>query len=376
MMTVRMSIALVGLFGLFVASGCGEEEVATQDFLPSVSVARVESVDLAQEIRASGDLRARLHTTIAAEVEGRITGIAIEEGGAVEQGEVVLEIDPARHKLDVGAARARLAQSRANLAKEKHQAERIRKLRSQSVASEQQLEEAETALLLARSSVEADRAVLGVEERALSDASVSAPFAGLVAERSVQLGEFVQPGTALFELVSLDPLEVVFSLTELDTELAELGQRVEIKVGAFRDRTFQGVVTFISPIVDPATRTLRIKAEIANREGELRPGLFARVSLGLNRRENVLMVPIDSVMRRADGAYVFRLTADDRVERVGVETGAQEGERVEVRGLLVAGDLIVHRGHTGLVEGAIVAVRGGAGQPAVAVQGVNGSEGS
>jgi membrane fusion protein (multidrug efflux system) len=192
----------------------------------------------------------------------------------------------------------------------------------------------------------------------------------------VQLGEFVQPGTALFELVSLDPLEVVFSLTELDTELAELGQRVEIKVGPFRDRTFQGVVTFISPIIDPATRTLRIKAEVANAKGELRPGLFARVSLGLNRREGVLMVPVDAVMRRADGASVFRLMADDRVERVRVETGVQEGERVEVRGSLAAGDLIVHRGHAGLIEGAVVAVRGAAGQPAVAVQGVNGSEGS
>ncbi len=375
-MKVRISIALVGLLGLLAASGCSGEEVATQDFLPSVSVTRVESIDLAQEIRASGDLRARLHTTIAAEVAGRITGIAVEEGGAVEKGEVVLEIDPARHKLDVGAARARLAKSRANYVKEKHQTERIRKLSSQSVASEQQLEEAETALLLARSSVDADRAELGVEERALSDASVSAPFAGLVAERSVQLGEFVQPGTALFELVSLDPLEVVFSLTELDTELAELGQRVEIKVGAFRDRSFEGVVTFISPTVDPATRTLRLKAEIANAEGELRPGLFARVSLGLNRREAVLMLPVDAVMRRADGASVFRLVAGDRVERVVVETGVQEGERIEVRGALVEGDLIVHRGHAGLVEGAVVAVRGGSGRPAVAAQGVNESEGS
>ncbi|MBW2267190.1 MAG: efflux RND transporter periplasmic adaptor subunit [Deltaproteobacteria bacterium] len=371
-----MSRALVGALAFFVALGCGEEEVATHENLSTVSVARVESIDLNQEIRASGDLRARFHTTIAAEVEGRITGIAIEEGGAVEKGAVVLEIDPARRNLDVGAARARLAQSRANHVKEEHQTERIRKLRSQSVASEQQLEEAETALLLAESSVEADRAALGVAQRALADASVSAPFAGLVAMRAVQLGEFVQPGTALFELVSLDLLEVVFSLAELDMQLVEKGQRVEIEVAAFRDRTFQGVVTFVSPTVDPATRTLRIKAEVANAEGELRPGLFARVSLGLNRREGVLMLPVEAVMRRAAGAFVFRLVAGDRVERIAVETGVQDGERVEVRGPLAAGDPIVHRGHAGLVDGAVVSVRGGSGQPAVAAQGVGVGEGS
>jgi membrane fusion protein (multidrug efflux system) len=375
-MKVRMGSVLFGLLGLLLLTACGSEEATTQEFLPPVSVVRVESIDLDQEIRASGDLRARFHTSIAAEVEGRITGIAVEEGGAVDKGAVVLEIDPARRKLDVNAARARLAQSRANLLKEKHQAERIRKLSSQSVASEQQLEEAETALLLASSSVEADRAALGVEQRALADASVSAPFAGLVAQRSVQLGEFVQVGTPLFEIVAMHPLEVVFSLPELDTQLVEMGQRVEIEVGSFRERSFDGVVTFVSPIIDPATRTLRIKAEIANTDGALRPGLFARVSLGLNQRDDVLMLPVSAIMRRADGASVFRLVAGDRVERVRVETGVQEGERVEVQGELRAGDVIVHRGHAGLVEGALVAVRGGSGQPAVAVQGVAGSEGS
>src|SRR4026207_151839 len=101
----------------------------------------------------------------------------------------------------------------------------------------------------------------------------------MIARRSVQLGEFVQPGKPLVALVALDPLEVVFSLTELDTERGRGGQEIELSVGAFPDRVFHGTVTFVSPTVDPATRTLRIKAEIDNEEGHLRPGLFARLSL-------------------------------------------------------------------------------------------------
>lgn len=243
------------------------------------------------------------------------------------------------------------------------------------MASEQQLEEAETALLLATSNVEAHRAALGVVERALADASVRAPFSGLVAKRTAQLGEFVQKGKPLFELVALDPLEVVFSLTELDTQLVREGQRVEISVGAFPDRRFNGSVTFVSPTVDPATRTLRIKAQIANREGALRPGLFARVTLGLSRREAVMMVPVDAVVRRASGAHVFRMGADDRVEQVAIETGTQNGERIEVIGL-TAGDAIVHRGHAGLIDGTQVRVRGGFGVRAVASKARQGGEGT
>ncbi len=350
-----LSLALVPVFALLVA--CGEEEVVEAGFLPSVSAAVVEAVDLREEIKASGDLQARLHTTIAAEIEGRVTEIAVDEGGAVEMGQVVLEIDPERRRLELDAKRAQLAQARAAYRKEKRNTDRIRKLRSENVASVQQLEEAETALQLAASRIAAERAALGVSERALADASVTAPFAGLIARRDVQLGEFVQPGTALVELVALDPLEVVFSLTELDTERVRSGQSVDVAVGAFSGRTFEGIVRFISPTVDPATRTLRIKAEIANDEGLLRPGLFARVNLGVAPRSGVVMVPEEALIQRSDSAMLFKIDDAGRVKRVQVDTGAQHEGRIEVRGDVAPGERVVRRGHGGLADGAMVVVR-------------------
>jgi membrane fusion protein, multidrug efflux system len=342
---------------LALVLGCGSGPAKEDSHAPSVSVAEVESVDLREEIRASGDLNARLHTTIAAEIEGRVTGIAVDEGGSVKAGAVVLEIDPERRRLELAAHRAEVAQAEANLEKERRQTERMRKLHTQNISSQQKLEEAETALTLARSRVEAERAALGVTERALADASVTAPFAGMIARRTVQLGEFVQPGKALVELVALDPLEVVFALTELDTERVRTGQSIQVSVGAFPDRVFDGVVTFISPTVDPATRTLRIKAEIDNSEGHLRPGLFARVSLGVSPRSGVVMVPEEAVIQRSDGALLFKVGPDNRVKRIAVTTGARDSGRVEVRGDIAPGDRVVQRGHGGLVDGAAVAVR-------------------
>ena len=354
----RQVLLSVGVASLVAwSSGCGGETETVEAMLPSVSAVAIVAVDFDEEIRASGDLEARFHTMIAAEVAGRVTELRIDEGGSVAKGAVVLEIDPERRNLDLDAAKARLAQARANLRKDQSQAKRIRKLRSESVSAEQQLEEAETELLLARSAVEAEQAAVGVATRAVSDASVSTPFAGLVSRRLVQLGEFVQPGTLLFELVSLDPLEAIFSLTELDTERVRLGQKVQIRVGAFEDRVFEGVVTFVAPTIDPATRTLRIKAEVDNGEGLLRPGLFARVSLGVSRREGVLMVPEEALIQRSVGAFLYRIDQEDRVVRVAVETGAQQEGLVEIRGPVEAGQRVVWRGHGGLSDGMVVVVR-------------------
>ncbi len=182
------SVGLALLVGsLLLVGGCREDEVVVSEMLPSVSVHVVEPESFDEEIHASGDLEARFHTTVAAEVDGRVTELSIDEGGRVEAGAVVIEIDPERRQLDLAAAEARLAQARANLRNARSQTRRIRELRSQSVTSIQALEDAETNLALAEAAVRAEEAAVGVARRALAESSVSAPFAGLVARRSVQL---------------------------------------------------------------------------------------------------------------------------------------------------------------------------------------------
>ena len=348
---------LFGLILLAFAPGCRDEVVVTEEILPSVAAVEIAAVDFDQDIRASGDLRARFQTMISAEIAGRVTELSVDEGGSVEQGVVVIKIDPERRRLDLAAAQARLAQARANLRQETSKVERVRKLRSENIASEERLEEAETARLLAESSVRAEEATVGVANRALRDASVSAPFAGLIARRSVELGEYVEPGKPLFELVAMTPLDVLFSLPELDSQRVVIGQRVQINVAAPAEKTFDAVVSFIAPTVDPGSRTLRIKAEIDNSEGLLRPGLFARIHVGTDQRKSVLMVPEEALVQREGSGWLFLIEAGDRVRRVQVETGYQSKGRIEVRGEISAGDRVVRRGHGGLADGMVVVVR-------------------
>jgi membrane fusion protein (multidrug efflux system) len=218
---------------------------------------------------------------------------------------------------------------------------------------------------LARSGVGGAAARLGVAQRALSDATVTAPFSGLVARRYVSRGEYVTAGHKLFELVSLDPIEVEFFLPEVDSSRVRVGQSVEVRVAPHPDEIFLATVTVVSPTIDTRTRTLRVKAELVNSDGRLRPGLFARVDLGIATRRGIAMIPEEAVLQRADGAVVFRLGPGDRVERRVIETGVYREGAVEVTGGIEVGDLVVSRGHSALADGELVVPRDPDGTPVV-----------
>jgi membrane fusion protein (multidrug efflux system) len=288
----------------------------------------------------------------------------VAEGSRVEAGTVVLESDPERRKREVTSAGAQLAEARAALVEMQRDAERIRTLHGRNVASDSRLDQAETQLALARSRQEAAEAALGVAQRALRDASVSAPFAGFVAQRRVSRGEFVNAGQPLFELVALDPIEVELHLPEVDAGRVRLGQPLELSVAPHPGEVFRATLTYVSPTIDPRSRTLRVKAALANPEGRLRPGLFARADLGVAQREGVAMIPEEAILQRADGAVAFRLLGD-RVERVRVETGVHREGFVEVLKGLGPTDRVVVRGHAELSDGMAVAVQESAAQSAV-----------
>ncbi len=348
--------ASCALAALAVATGCVEEERSVVVSAPPVAVASVRAVDVRDRIEAVGQLVARHDAVVAAEVEGRITDFLRDEGARVEHDEVVLEIDPERRKHELAAARARLEQARARLRSEERETRRIRTLRDKGAVSGAQLDAAETALQLAQANVAAESSNVGLAEQSFTKASVRAPFTGFVARRHVSAGEYVQPGKPLFELVSLDPLEVEFHVSELDSGRVHEGQEVSVSVAPFPDASFPARVTVVSPIIDPMTRTLRVKASLVDAETRLRPGLFARADLGVSVREDVAVIREEAVLQRSDGAVVFELQGGSRVARRVVEIARFHDGLAELAGGLEPGAIIVTRGHTSLVDGAVVEV--------------------
>lgn len=366
MMFARRFLGAVALVAL--AAGCGEE-APPEVMLPPVTLAEVEARNLSDHIEASGELLARDEAEVAAEVAGRVTAIRHDEGSSVDAGTVVVAIDPERRKLELANTRAHLAEAQANLEDAEREVTRIQRLFDEGVASQARLDTVQTELRLARSRHDAARAQVGVADRALRDANVRAPFAGVVSRRHVSAGEYVQAGDHLFDLVALDPIEVEFHLAEVDSGSVTVGDRVGVRVAPYPDEVFPAEVTFVSPTIDPHTRTLRVRGLLPNGDGRLRPGLFARADLGVSERTGVAMVPEEAVLQRAEGEVVFRLVEGNRVQRLRVETGVHDAGSVEVVSGLSIGDQVVSRGHQTLADGAVVAPRSRTGDETPALAG-------
>jgi len=357
------SPALPAWLALLALAACGRESAPQAEAPRPVAVVAARLVDLDDRIVASGQLHAKERAVIASEVAGRITAVSVDEGDAVQEGQRLLAIDPERRELAAANARAVLGEAEAALGEAQRAYNRARALRERGIASQSLLDERATALSRARSRRAAARAQLGVAQRALRDAQVRAPFGGLVARREVSRGEYVKVGQPLFEIVALDPIEVEFSVSERDSARVKLGQPVAVRVAPYPDEVLRGEVSVISPTIDVRTHTLRVKARVPNAEGRLRPGLFAHTDLGLARRKNVLVVPEEAVLLRADGEVVFVVSAEDRAQRSVVQTGAQRDGLIEITGGLRAGDLVAVRGHASLADGALVSRRRPDGSP-------------
>jgi len=365
-MRMRTTIPHALLLLTVAIAGCGRDEDPPVISRPPVAVAAVEARHIVERILVTGELVAVTEASVAAEVEGRVTSILVDEGSAVEEGATVLEIDPERRQLERDDAQARIEEARANLELQERETKRWRSLHAKGTASQAKLDAAEAALKLTRAHVSSSRARLGLTERALRNASVTAPFSGTVARRYTSEGEYIRAGEDLFDLVSDDSIEVEFRVTERDSGRIELGHLLDLRVAPFPEETFHARVSMVSPRIDPRSRTRRVKARIEDGETTLLPGLFARVDLGVSERAAVPMVPEAAILQRSDGSVAFRMVAPDQVERVLLEIGTIRDGYVEIASGLDVGDLIVVRGHAGLVDGSTVDVRTRSGEPVAA----------
>lgn len=337
---------------LSLALGCSDDQAVVAEMkLPLVSAMAVTIEDLEDRVTAVGELVAPQHAEISAEVDGRVTELMLVEGQSVAAGDPLLELDPAKRRLELAAARAHVSEGAASVENVRRQVSRQRELQARKISSQSALDDSETALRLAQAKLAAAKADLGVETRALEEATVRAPFDGMVVRRMVSLGEYVQVGRSLVEIVSLNPIEVEFRVAEIDSSFVRLGQEVAVHVAPYPDRSFGAKVTVISPTIDSNTRTLRVKAVVDNAEGLLRPGLFARADLGLSMHEGVAVIPSSAVLQRVDGSVVFVLDGADRAMRRVVQLGSFQEGRVEVTNGLRAGDRVLVRGHADLLDG-------------------------
>jgi membrane fusion protein, multidrug efflux system len=321
-----------------------------------VEVEPVEARDVEYVVSAVGSVEAFEQVQITARVAGVVERVRFMEGQSVKAGQVLAEIEPTRYGIAVRSAQAALERAEAVRLQTESAAQRrvaVNEVKPGLLPAEQ----LDSAQALARGAV-ADtslaKAALEQAELNLRDAYVKAPLDGVLQTRTVQTGQYVQPGTVLATLLRRDPLLLHFTVAEAEVERLKPGMVARFTVRS-DGRPYQGRIAYVADAADPTSRMVKVTAEVGAPESQsLRPGAFATVAVPVETARAAPVIPQTAVRPSERGFLAFVVEGNKARERV-VELGLRTADgRVEVRKGLKAGEQLVVRGGEALKEGAAV----------------------
>ena len=304
----------------------------------------------------SGALTPERAATLRAQSSGTVTAIFAEAGQRVAGGQPLARVETTGLPDQVASARAQLTAARANATVADRDAERNDRLLTAGAIAARDAEASHAQATAAHAQVLSAEAQLATAQRQLGNTSAAAPFAGIVGTRSVNVGDVVSPGTALYTVVDPSSMQLTGSVNADQLSQVRLGQPVRFNVTGYPGRDFVGHVTRIAPVADPTTRQVQIIASIPNAGNTLVGGLYAEGRVSSDTRD-ALVVPADAVDQRGVAPTVVRVRGG-RAERVPVELGLRDDatERQEIRGAVAVGDTLLRGAAQALAAGSLVKV--------------------
>ncbi len=325
-------------------SGGGDSAGDRSDRQTRVAAHTVQSKTFADVVEALGTAGANESVTITAKVSDVITRLGFDSGEQVEEGQLLVELADAEEAAELTEARATLRETSRDVA-------RIQDLTDRGVAPTSRLDEAAAANERARARVNA------IEAR-VADRIIRAPFSGAIGLRNVSVGELVRPGDVIAQLDDTSVIKLDFALPERFLAVIESGLKVMALSPAFPDAVFEGVVDQVDTRINPATRTVTVRALIDNAVGYLRPGMLMTVEMRRDERDNPA-VPGSALVRFGEQTYVYNLEIDEHgtiAMRRDVVLGRRMDGMVEVTDGLNLGERIVSEGVHRVRPGALVSV--------------------
>jgi membrane fusion protein (multidrug efflux system) len=305
----------------------------------AVDAARVKVAPLPKTISAVGSLRSDETVIIRPEASGRIAEILFREGERVTKGSVLV-------RLDQSVQRAELKQAEANLALAKSRLERARDLHAKQFISSQAKDESESSYRIAA-------AAFDLANARLTKLDIRAPFSGIVGLRQAGVGDFLREGQDIVNLESVDPLKVDFRIPELFLKEISPRQSLEVSLDAVPGKNFAGQIYAVNPLIDASGRAIVIRAIVRNTDSRLRPGMFARIRLITDERQEVPTIPEQALVPLGDEFFVFRVV-EGRAQRTRIEIGQRRSGVVEVVRGLSNSDVVVTAGQPKLRDGGAV----------------------
>ena len=339
----------------------GGGDAVARGSLP-VAVAAVRTEDFPLYQNALGNVAARNTVTVRPRVDGQLARVLFREGEIAKAGDLLAEIDPRPFEVQVTQANGQLARDEAQLVNARIDLERYRTLLAQDSIAKQQVDTQEALVRQYQGTVEADRGAVANARLQLSYTKITAPIGGRLGLRQVDVGNMVHTSDAngLVVITQVQPIAVVFSIPEdrLPAVRKRLANDATLPVDAYdRDgkvKLASGRLLTIDNQIDPATGTIKLKAEFPNDDSALFPNQFVNVRMHVDTLPDALIVPTPAVQRGAPGTFVYRVNANDTVSVQPVKLGPVDGEKsVAVEGLK-AGDRVVVDGTDKLRDGAAI----------------------
>jgi RND family efflux transporter MFP subunit len=398
-MNVRSSFLFASLLAsAVVTAGCRNETTATAAAAAApeplaVATATVESRPIVRFLRVTGSLTADEQAEVSAETAGRIVETPVERGSRVRQGTLLIRISASETSAQLQEAEANAAQlearlgltagqpfdpkavpdvmnAKASLEWAEAEFNRIRSLLDQKVVSQSEFDQRRTQVEAARQQyqvaqnsaqqsyrlLEAARARVALARKAVADTGVRAPFAGVVAERAVSVGDYVTRGTRVATVVSVDPLRVELTVPEQSVSLVKEGQPVRLTVDAYPGQEFIAHVRFVSPALRADQRALMVEAVVPNSDGRLKPGLFATALIQQPPGAPALLAP-STVVETVAGTSRVYVVKNNKIEEHIVTLGQNVGDRVELTSGVASGDVLANDPKGRLSDGQIVKIK-------------------
>lgn len=315
----------------------------------------VSAMTIRETVRGIGTLRARSVVHVSPQVEGVLNSVHFEEGAFVEAGTVLAELDDRKLRQTLASRRAALVAARARADDARRTFDRLVDLRERNAATADEIDRARTELEATDADVTRLEADVERAEVEMSDMTLTAPFDGVIAQRLIDAGNYIRVGEQIATLYQVDPLDMSFRLPERFAGRVNVGQAVEVRVAAYPDERFAGVLQFVSPVVDESTRDFLVKAAIDNAARRLRPGMFGTAVLELDVREDRPVVPEEALVATRSGYLVF-VIEDAKVTTQPVRIGLRHQGMVELLEGPPIGAQVVQSGQLRLSSGNAVSI--------------------
>lgn len=356
-----MSPRLSRITAAAVASAALAVPALAQDAVP-VAVAIPKQVEVSERIRLTGTLTAERSARLSPRVDGLVARVYVDAGDRVKAGAPLLELDAAVARLALKRAQAETAEAAARSAEAQRLAEEARRLVADRHLPRTELERREAEATLAAAAFDASKAAEREQAEIVRRHVVPAPFAGVVARRLTDVGEWVARGTPVIDLVATDRVRLDVQAPQERFDDIREDSRVEVIADAGGPEPLAGRIVARVPVSDPAARTFLVRILIEGAPGTLLPGTSATAVIGLAGAQQALAVPRDALLRYPDGThsvFVLRETAGRTVvEERRVRLG-RGGAQVEILEGIAPTDRVVVRGNERLRNGQAVRVAAG-----------------